>query len=121
MLTPGRTPPDESAAVPVMPPPMPWAIAGTAPPARIASANRQTAPRTIVLNLIRAPSLTVEGSTGVEELVAHIRHRALSRLRVVEIQEAGRMCRLLKSLEVPEEGVEPSRPCGHGILSPARL
>ncbi len=22
---------------------------------------------------------------------------------------------------VPEEGVEPSRPCGHGILSPARL
>src|SRR4030042_37025 len=22
---------------------------------------------------------------------------------------------------VPEEGVEPSRPCGHGVLSPARL
>jgi hypothetical protein len=27
----------------------------------------------------------------------------------------------LSTQMVPEEGVEPSRPCGHGILSPARL
>ncbi len=26
-----------------------------------------------------------------------------------------------KKLMVPEEGVEPSQPCGYGILSPARL
>ena len=27
----------------------------------------------------------------------------------------------MRVIRVPEEGVEPTRPCGHRILSPARL
>jgi len=33
------------------------------------------------------------------------------------VQESGEHSRFLKHEIVPEEGVEPSRPCGHGILS----
>ncbi len=44
-----------------------------------------------------------------------------------EVTKKGRVRRPVRfskypeELEVPEDGIEPSRPCGHGILSPARL
>src|SRR5688572_32539907 len=93
-----------------MPPPMPCAIAGIAQPIRIASANN--------FNLILAPSLSVAGIRTVERRVAmYTPHKVLGFTRFWDPRSRTNV----QFIGMPEEGVEPSRPCGHGILSPARL